>query len=437
MTVAARSDRGRSPAGAAADMPRRVKARRPMQTRCRICRTSLPEPFLDFGTMPLANSFLPSRDACTREPSYPLAVTACPECGLVQLTYVVAAEQMYRQYLYVSSTSEAVRRYAAGLADRVIARHRLGPARLVVELGSNDGLVLREFQRGGVRVLGVEPAENVAAIARGFGVPTLSQFFSAATAKDVAAAQGPADVILGRHVFAHIDDVHDFFEGVSGLLTSQGVLLIEVPYLGHLVARLEFDTIYHEHLSYVSVEPMRALCEQHGFRIADVEPVALHGGSILFSIQRAEVPRRETSRVASLRRSERQRRLAHRSTLEQFARRVVRWKQVFEARTDRLGRVGARLIGYGAAAKANTLLNFCPRTASRLRYILDRNPHKQGLYTPGTHLPVVDAAGWSDPEVSHMLILAWNFQEEIMAQMHSFAKRGGRFVIPIPRPEVV
>ncbi len=436
MTPSAFVNTRRNPA-AAAGTPRSGVSRKSMHTRCRMCRTSLPEPFLDLGTMPLANAFLSSTDEFARERSYPLAVTACPACGLVQLTYVVPAEQLYRHYLYVSSTSEAVRRYAAGLAARMMAHHHLGPEHLVVELGSNDGLVLREFQRRGVRVVGVEPAGNIAAMARAAGVPTVNDFFSADTAKRLAAKEGPADVILGRHVFAHIDDLHGFFDGVSSLLTADGVLLIEVPYLGHLIARLEFDTIYHEHLSYLSVEPMRMLCEQRGFQLVDVEPVALHGGSVLFSIQRAGMHHRTTARVERLRRQERQHSLTRRLTLRRFAARVTQWKQNFESRIDRLSRSGARLAGYGAAAKANTLLNFCPSAAPRLHYILDRNPHKRGLYMPGTHIPVVNADGWKDATISHILILAWNFKHEIIAQMQPFAARGGRFVIPIPQPKIV
>src|SRR3989338_2744854 len=409
----------------------------PAHLRCRICDTPLPEPFLDLGSMPPANAFLASAEEGPQEASYPLAVTACPACRLAQLTYVVPAEQLYRHYLYVSSTSEAVRRYAGDLAARLVTRHGLGRSHFVIELGSNDGLVLQAFQRHGVKVLGVEPAANIAALAEANGVPTVAEFFSAATARAVADRGHAADVILGRHVFAHIDDWHDCFEGVHRLLAPDGVLLIEVPYLGTLIDGLAFDTIYHEHLSYVALEPMQALCARHGFEVVDVEAVSLHGGSLLFSICRAGGRHRPSPRVEDLQRREQQTRLMDEATLGRFARRVAEWKERFETSMEQWERAGASFIGYGAAAKANTLLNFCPTAARRLRSILDRSPHKHGRFTPGTHLPVVDVSAWEREGATHMVILAWNFKDELMAPMRLFAQRGGRFVIPIPQPEVV
>ena len=409
----------------------------PARTSCRICDTPLPEPFLDLGPMPLANAFLATPEEGRQEPVYPLAVAACPRCGLVQLTFVVPAEQLYRHYLYVSSTSEAVRRYAADLATRLVAQYHLGPSDLVLELGSNDGLVLREFQRLGVAVLGVEPARNIAAVANAHGVPTVEEFFSSQTAERLAREGKVATVILGRHVFAHLDDLRDFFTAVDRLLANEGVVLIEVPYLGTLIDGLEFDTIYHEHLSYVALQPMQVVCARHGFAVVDVESVPLHGGSVLFAIQRAGRSRSASERVERLASQEQRSRLTAADTLRRFADRVRAWQQQFEGCLRQLDRSGAGLVGYGAAAKANTLLNFCPSAARRLRYILDRSPYKHGRYTPGTHLPVVDATAWDGDGATHIVILAWNFKDEIMSQMQPFAKRGGRFVIPIPQPEVV
>ncbi len=409
----------------------------PAHTRCRICETTLPAPFLDLGEMALANAFLASPAEFAQEPRYPLAVAGCPGCGLVQLTQVVPAEQLYRHYVYVSSTSEAVRRYAQELAARIVGRFRLTPSQRVVELGSNDGLVLLAVQRLGVQVLGVEPARNIAAVARANGVPTVDEFFTAATAGRLAAAEGRASVILGRHVFAHIDDLHDFFAGIDALLAPDGALLIEVPYLGTLIEQLEFDTIYHEHLSYLALGPMTAICRRHGFDVADVEPVALHGGSVLFTVQRAGPSLAVSPRVEAMRRKEQALRVSDPATLRAFAQRVAAWKQGFESCVERLVDQGARLAGYGAAAKANTLLNYCPGVARRLTCLLDRSPHKQGRLTPGAHLPVVDPDRWEADGTSHLLILAWNFKDEIMRQMRPFAERGGRFVIPIPTPEVV
>lgn len=409
----------------------------PAHTQCRICRTPLPEPFLNLGSMPLANAFLRSPEEFKTEASYPLAVSLCPGCGLVQLTVVVPPEQMYRQYPYVSSTSESVRRYASDLARRVVGQLELSPADCVVELGSNDGLVLKAFQNEGTRVLGVEPACNIAAVARSNGIPTVEEFFDSKTASAVAREEGRASVLLGRHVFAHIDDVHDFFVAADQLLTADGVLLIEVPYLGNLFRQMEFDTIYHEHLSYIGLRPVMVLAHEHGFRLTDVEPVPLHGGSVLLWIQRGQNARPPTERLQALWEEEKKMQLEKAATWAGFARGVAEWKNSFEQFIDRLSEDGAHWIGYGAAAKANTLLNFCPSVAQQMTAILDRNPLKQGFYTPGTHIPVRQADAWRQNGVNHMLILAWNFRDEIIAQMKPFAAAGGRFAVPIPRPQLI
>jgi len=387
--------------------------------------------------MPLANSFLHSKEEFSKEASYPLAVSLCAKCGLVQLTCVVPPETLYRQYAYVSSTSDSVRRYAADLARRVTSSLQLGVKDRVVELGSNDGLVLKAFQEQGVQVMGVEPARNLAAVARKNGIPTVEEFFGEETAGSLARDPGPASVILGRHVFAHINDLHDFFRGVDRLLTPGGVLLIEVPYLGMLRSQMEFDTIYHEHLSYIALKPAKALCEEHGFSLADVERVPLHGGSILLWFRRAGKSQTPSARLQALWREEQSARLTEAETWAQFARQLADWKRSFEEKMESLSRGGERWIGYGAAAKANTLLNFCPAVAKHLSAVLDRNPLKQGSYTPGTHLPVLPADAWGPAGASHMLILAWNFKEEILSQMRPFAQKGGRFLVPIPRPELV
>lgn len=407
------------------------------RTRCRICQTVLPPPFLDLGAMPLANAFLKSRDEVAAEKSYPLAVTACPDCGLVQLTYTVPADVLYRDYIYVSSTSDAVRAHAAALAERLTRRYGWGPEALMVEVASNDGTVLKAFAGTGVRVLGVEPAANIAALAEADGVPTVAEFFTDRTAGDVRRQYGEAKGILARHVFAHVDDVHDFLTGVGRLLADDGVLLIEVPYLGSLIEKLEFDTIYHEHLSYFALSPVDRLMRMHGFQLTDVEPVSLHGGSILMHVRRAGGAGRSSATFDAMMSAEQTNRLADAAHLAAFASAVVAWRSGFEAFVDGVTGAGARLIGYGAAAKANTLLNFCPSVARSLSCILDKSPHKYGRLTPGTHVPVAAAQDWERQDATHMLVLAWNFKDEIMRQMQPFAARGGRFVIPIPQPHVV
>lgn len=387
--------------------------------------------------MPLANSFLSSPADFSREASYPLAAISCPKCRLVQLNYVVPAEQLYRDYVYVSSTSEAVRRHADVLAGALVRRYDWRSRHLVVEIASNDGTVLSAFQQRGVRILGVEPAKNIAAIAEAGGIPTVAEFFTEDLAKTLRETYGEAAGIIGRHVFAHVHELHDFLRGVSWLLSRDGVLIIEVPYLGDLVDKLEFDTVYHEHLSYFSLEPIELLCDMHDLRVADVERVSLHGGSMILYIRRAGGPNAQTPRFELMRREEQSRALMEPHTLAKFARDVEMWRGRFEELIGDLVCSGARLVGYGAAAKANTLLNYCPGVARSLRFILDRSPHKQGLYTPGTHIRVEPVDRWKEEGATHMLVLAWNLKEEIIRQMQPFANRGGRFVIPIPEPAII
>jgi novobiocin biosynthesis protein NovU/D-mycarose 3-C-methyltransferase len=405
----------------------------PAHVRCRICDTALPPAFLDLGTMPLANSFLPAGADPRDEPAYPLAVAACPSCGLVQLTHVVPAEILYRDYIYVSSTSDAVRAHAAALAERLIARHGWTSADLVAEIASNDGTVLKEFRRRGVGVLGIEPARNIAALASADGIETVPEFFDEGLGRALGARRRAAG-ILARHVVAHVDDLRGLLRGVDHLLAPDGVFVLEVPYLGDLLAQREFDTIYHEHLSYFALRPLARLCRDLGLVVVDVERVGLHGGSMIVSIARAGAP---SPRVTAMLEDEARRGMDTAPALAAFAADVVAWRARFTRFVDALAEGGARLAGYGAAAKANTLLNYCPEVARRLRYILDRSPHKHGKLTPGTHVAVRPVDAWRDDPPTHLLILAWNFKDEIVRQMKPYADEGGRFVIPIPEPGVL
>ena len=409
----------------------------PAHTHCRICKQPLPAPFLDLGAMPLANSFLSNASEFAAEEKYPLAVAGCAECGLVQLNFVVPAEQLYRDYIYVSSTSDGVKRHAAHLADTLIAQYGWKPSDVICEVASNDGTVLQAFKSRGVKVVGVEPALNIAKIAEAAGIPTIPEFFNPASAATVLEKYGKASLIFGRHVFAHVDDVHEFFEGVKLCLADDGVFIIEVPYLGDFLEHHEFDTIYHEHLSYVSLTAMEHLCQQHGMALVDVEHITLHGGSIVLHMRRQGVGT-PSARLQAMLQHERSAGFADASRLSRFADDVRAWKVRFEKLIADLEASGASIIGYGAAAKANTLLCFCPGAAKPFKYILDRSGHKQGKYTPGTHIRVEHPDHWkTEPRATHMVVLAWNFKDEIMEQMKAFREQGGHFVIPIPDPTVV
>ena len=386
--------------------------------------------------MPLANSFLTPETGTAAEPAYPLAVTACPACGLVQLTYVVPADVLYRDYIYVSSTSDAVRAHASALAERLIARHGWSAGDLVAEIASNDGTVLKEFRRRGVRVLGIEPARNIAALASADGIETVAEFFDESLGRTLA-PRGPAAGILARHVMAHVDDVRGVLRGIDHLLAPDGVFVLEVPYLGDLLAEREFDTIYHEHLSYFALRPLDRLCADLGFAVVDVERVGLHGGSMIVSNRREGRAATPSARVTAMREEEARSGFDAPRALATFAEAVEGWKARFTAFVEDLAANGAVLAGYGAAAKANTLLNYCPEVARRLRYILDRSPHKHGKLTPGTHVPVRPVDHWREEMPTHLVILAWNFKDEIVRQMKPFADERGRFVVPIPEPALL
>jgi novobiocin biosynthesis protein NovU/D-mycarose 3-C-methyltransferase len=349
---------------------------------------------------------------------------------------VVPAEVLYRDYIYVSSTSDAVRAHAAALAERLIGRHGWGAADLVAEVASNDGTVLKEFQRRGVRVLGIEPARNIAALASAAGIETVPEFFDESLGRTLA-PRGRAAGILARHVVAHVDDLRGLLRGIDHVLAPDGVFVLEVPYLGDLLAEREFDTIYHEHLSYFALRPLDRLCADLGFAIVDVERVGLHGGSIIVSMRRGGAGATPSPRVTAMREDEARRGFDAPAALAAFAAAVAAWKTRFTRFVEALAVNGAVLAGYGAAAKANTLLNYCPEVARHLRYILDRSPYKHGTLTPGTHVPVRPVDHWRVDPPSHLVILAWNFKDEIVRQMKPFADERGRFVVPIPEPSLV
>jgi SAM-dependent methyltransferase len=407
----------------------------PEHKSCRICAEPLPAPFFDLGMMPLANSFRSSADDPAPEPRFPLSLAACRACGLVQLTFVVPAPTLYRDYIYVSSTSDGVRAHASALASQLTDQYRLTSGDLVVEVASNDGTVLKTFQERGLTVLGIEPARNIAGIAAAAGVPTVPEFFNHALAVGLADAHGPAAVILARHVFAHVDDVHDFLEGAARLLSNTGVLVIEVPYLWELLRNLEFDTVYHEHLSYFALSHFVRLCAAHGLTVVDVDRIGLHGGSIVVHIRKAPADASES--VRRMLETEAAAELWSDQNLRTFTRKIAAWKSEFESMIQRVADEGGVLVGYGAAAKGNTLLNYCADVARRLVCILDRSTHKHGRFTPGTHKAVHPVDRWREIGATHLVILAWNFKDEIMWQMQPFADSGGRFIIPLPAPPAI
>jgi hypothetical protein len=403
-----------------------------VRSPCRICRADALALVLDLGHQPLANSFLKPDALDESEPRYPLELARCEACGHVQLTLTVPPDVMFRNYLYVSGTSDTIPAHFARYAEDVAARF-VPDDGLVVEIGSNDGTLLRAFDRGRLRVLGIEPARNIAAMANAAGIPTLDEFFSEAVARQVDSAHGKASAIVGNNVVAHIDDLHGLMRGVDALLAPDGVLVVEFPYLVDLLEKSAYDTIYHEHLSYFSVGSVVDLTSPYGLRVLDVRRVSVHGGSIRVFIARVGDA---SAAVAELLALERSLGVSSGSPLAAFVVAVHRQRDelrrlLADVRSER------RAAGYGAPAKGNTLLNFCEIDHSVLDFIVDRSPLKHGLLTPGTHIPVEPPSRLETSDIHDTLLLAWNFADEILRQQQTYRSAGGRFIIPIPSPRVV
>jgi len=404
---------------------------------CRFCDKQDIYKFLDLGTMALANSFLTAEELAEgKEAKYPLDVYFCEECGLVQIGCVVPPDALFKEYIYFSATSDLVHKHAAYLAQSFKARFGLTSQSRVVEIASNDGTVLSYFQKVGVKVLGVEPAVNIAKVAVESGIETCNDFFNAETAAHLLQAYGPADVILARHVFAHVPEIHSFVRGLKALIAPTGVVAIEAPYLIDFVEKTEFDTVYHEHYSYLSVRAMNHLFSSYGMELIDAERVAIHGGSIIYFIGHKGA-HAVSARVADLVAAEKAKGLDEAATYADFAKRVAKLREDTLTLLRELKAQGKRLAAYGAPAKGNTFLNYCGISTDLVDYTVDKSPYKQNLYTPGMHLPVYHPDKLAEDMPDYVLLLAWNFAEEIMEQQKAYLAKGGRFVQAIPEVRIL
>ncbi len=404
--------------------------------QCRSCGNSRGELILDLGVQPLANNLLRQEDLSKPEPKFPLRLAVCNSCWLLQILDLVPPVQLFSDYLYFSSFSELMLRHAKEAAERYIEEFGLSHGNLVVEIASNDGYLLQNFVSAGVPCLGIEPAANIAEVAREKGIETLVEFFGKDLAMKLASSGKQADVVLGNNVFAHAPNTNDFVAGLKALLKPQGRIVLEFPYAVDLIEHTEFDTIYHEHVFYFTVTALQPLFKRHELQIFRVERLPIHGGSLrLFACHAGSFPV-ETS-VTNLMEAEERRGAASLGYYEGFAKRVLDIKRSLCDLLARLRQEGQRVAAYGASAKGSTLLNFCGVGKDQLDFVADRSTYKQGRLTPGTHIPILPADKLLEAQPAYTLLLTWNFADEIMAQQKAYRDRGGKFIIPIPKVKVV
>lgn len=404
---------------------------------CRFCGTPLSHVFVDLGAQPLANSYLEPEALGKAEPFYPLRVYVCEACFLVQLPEEEKPEAIFSDYAYFSSYSESWLRHARTYAEAMIERLCLGPGHQVVEIASNDGYLLRWFAETGIPVLGVEPAGNVAEAAQAAGIPTTVKFFGRETARELRAEGTRADLLVGNNVLAHVPDLNDFVAGLAILLGPTGVLTLEFPHLLRLMAEDQFDTIYHEHYSYFSFQTVRRIFAFHGLTVFDVEELPTHGGSLrVYARHEDDSSKPVGERVRDLLAREEEAGMGRLDTYRSFAERVCRVKRGLLRFLIQAKEEGKSIAGYGAPAKGNTLLNYCGVRADFLDYTVDRSPHKQGRYLPGTRIPIHGPDRLRETRPDYVLILPWNLKEEIMEQMADVRSWGGRFVVAIPEVRV-
>lgn len=401
-------------------------------SRCRSCGGNDLEIFLDLGTTPLADRLVKASAAGQPEPTFPLQVAFCADCSLVQITETVAPELLFSDdYPYYSSFSPSLLAHSRGNAIAMIERRRLGPDSLVIELASNDGYLLKNYVDRGVPVLGIDPADGPAAAARAIGVPTLEAFFTRSLAQQLAASGRRADVVHANNVLAHVADTNGFIAGLRAILKDDGVGVIEVPYVKCLIDHVEFDTIYHEHLCYFSVTALDRLFRRHGLFLNEIEHLAIHGGSLRLFVERVQ---RQGSSVREQLVLESRLGIDGAGYYREFSSAVGRLRDELLALLRRLKSDGKTIAAYGAAAKGATMLNFCGIDADLVDFVVDRNVHKHGRLMPGCKLPILPAEALMQRRPDYVLLLAWNFSEEIAAQQKAYLDAGGCFIVPVPKP---
>jgi hypothetical protein len=404
---------------------------------CRFCKSTLRHTFVDLGMSPLCESYLKPEQLNEMEPFYPLHVFVCERCFLVQLEEYVSPDRIFSEYAYFSSYSDSWLEHCRSYTEQMVERFALNSQCLVTEIASNDGYLLQYFVEKRIPVLGIEPAANVAKVAAEKGVPTLVKFFGTPVAMELARERRLADLLVGNNVLAQVPDLCDFVAAMKMLLKPRGVLTLEFPHLLRLMEGNQFDTIYHEHFSYFSFLAAEKIFDAHDLALFDVEELPTHGGSLrVFGRHADDMSKPITPRVVEMRAKEDAAGLARIESYHSFAERVKETKRELLQCLIRAKDGGKAIVGYGAPGKGNTLLNYCGVGKDFLDYTVDRNPYKQGRFTPGTHIPIYPPERIRETRPDYLLILPWNLRNEIMQQMAFIREWGGQFIVPIPEATI-
>lgn len=402
---------------------------------CRSCGAPLEEKIVSLGTMPLANSLLAPEQLKEQEGAFPLDLYLCTACSLVQLKQNVSAKVLFKNYFYFSSYSDTMLTSAREISQRMIEKMGLKEESLVVELASNDGYLLQYYLGEKIPVLGIDPAENIASVANQRGIRTLPEFFSKELAETLVGENTQADIIHANNVLAHVPALNNFVEGIKHLLKPQGMAVIEVPYVVDMIEKTEFDTIYHEHLCYFSLTALERLFARAELKISDVEKLEIHGGSLRLFVSHPHAP--QSDRVREMLEDEKRQGIGTPEYYKKFAEAIHENKTLLVSLLDTLKKAGKSIAAYGASAKGSTLLNVFGINKERLDFVVDRSQAKQGYYTPGSHLPIYSPEKLLEEKPDYVLLLTWNFKEEILKQQESYRSQGGKFIIPIPSPLIV
>jgi SAM-dependent methyltransferase len=402
-----------------------------------MCKSNNIEKFLDLGFSALSDNFLTVKQLEEPEMFFPLTVNTCLDCGLCQLGYVVPPELMFnKDYPYDSSTTKMGREHFTKMGVDICDRFDLENNSLIVDVGSNSGVLLTAFRSKGMKVLGIEPSTKLANIAIERGIDSIIEFFSEKLVKKIIEDYGKVSVITGTNVFAHINDLDDFMKTADSLLVENGMIIIEAPYLLHLLENLEYDTIYHEHLSYLSVKPIVEFFKKFNFEVFDIEKQEIHGGTLRYYISRKN-KKQITKNVVNYLEIEEKSKIYSKEKLLDFSKSVKHHREKLLQLLNKLKKEGKQIVAISAPAKGNTLLNYCKIDSKILNYVTERNPLKIGKFTPGMHIPVFSDKKLLEDQPDYALILAWNFADEIMQNNLEYKKKGGKFIIPIPDPRIV